>query len=70
VDLQKRHKTQPSMSDRGECWVNAAAESFWSTLQTELVHHEHCATQEQARASFFDCIVVLYNRIRLHSSSG
>ena len=45
-------------------------ESFWSTLKTERVHHEHYATREQARASSFDYIEVFYNRKRLHSSLG
>jgi transposase InsO family protein len=35
-----------SMSSKGDCWDNAAMESFWSTLKTELVHHEHYATRE------------------------
>lgn len=59
-----------SMSGRGDCWDNAAMESFWSTLKTELVHHEHYATREQARASIFEYIEVFYNRNRLHSSLG
>jgi transposase InsO family protein len=61
---------QISMSGRGDCWDNAAMESFWATLKTELVHHEHYATHEQARASIFEYIEVFYNRKRLHSSLG
>ena len=49
---------------------NACAESFWATLKSELVNHEHYATQEQARASIFEYIEVFYNRKRLHSSLG
>jgi transposase InsO family protein len=45
-------------------------ESFWATLKTELVHQEHYATREQARASIFQYIEVFYNRIRRHSSLG
>jgi len=59
-----------SMSDKGECWDNACVESFWGTLKTELVHHEHYATREQARQSIFEYIEVFYNRQRLHSSLG
>lgn len=59
-----------SMSGKGDCWDNAAMESFWATLKTELVHHEHYATREQARRSIFEYIEVFYNRIRLHSSLG
>jgi transposase InsO family protein len=57
-----------SMSGKGDCWDNAAMESFWATLKTELVQHQHYATREEARASIFEYIEVFYNRIRLHSS--
>ena len=59
-----------SMSRRGDCYDNAVMESFWATLKTELVHHEHYATREQAKASIFEYIEVFYNRKRLHSSLG
>ena len=70
MHLLKTHEMQPSMSGKGECWDNAVKESFWSTLKTELVNHEHYATHEQARASIFEYIEVFYNRKRLHSSLG
>jgi putative transposase len=59
-----------SMSGKGDCWDNAVMESFWGTLKTELVNHEHYATREQARASIFEYVEVFYNRHRLHSSLG
>jgi putative transposase len=59
-----------SMSRAGECYDNAPKESFWSTLKNELIHHEHFATRERARAAIFDYIEVFYNRQRLHSSLG
>ena len=59
-----------SMSHKGDCWDNAVMESFWSTLKTELVHHECYATRAQARASLFEYIEVFYNRQRLHSALG
>jgi transposase InsO family protein len=59
-----------SMSQKGNCYDNAAMESFWSTLKTELVHHEQYATQAEARASIFEYIEVFYNRKRLHSAIG
>ena len=64
------HGIRSSMSGKGDCWDNACAESFWSTLKTELVHHEHYTTREQARQSIFEYIEVFYNRKRLHSSLG
>jgi transposase InsO family protein len=68
--LLQSHDMKISMSGKGDCWDNAAMESFWSTLKTELVNHEHYATHEQARASIFEYIEVFYNRQRLHSSLG
>ena len=59
-----------SMSRKGDCYDNAVMESFWATLKTELVYHEHYATRDQARASIFEYVEVFYNRKRLHSSLG
>ena len=62
---------EPSMSRVGNCWDNAAMESFFRTLKRELVHREACATrEEEARRSLFEYIEVFYNRQRLHSSLG
>lgn len=68
--LLEANQMRPSMSGKGDCWDNAAMESFWATLKAELVNHEHYATHEQARASIFEYIEVFYNRKRLHSSLG
>lgn len=69
-ELLRRAGMTGSMSGKGDCWDNAMMESFWSTLKTELVHHEHYATREEARQSIFEYIEVFYNRQRLHSSLG
>lgn len=66
--LLNQHGMAVSMSDKGECWDNAVMESFWSSLKTELVHHQHYATREEARRSIFEYIEVFYNKTRLHSS--
>ncbi len=68
--LLESHEMNQSMSGKGDCWDNAVMESFWSTLKTELVHHQKFATHDQARASIFEYIEVFYNRRRLHSSLG
>ncbi len=68
--LLELNQMEASMSSRGDCWDNACAESFWATLKTELVNHEHYATREEARQSIFEYIEVFYNRKRLHSSLG
>jgi transposase InsO family protein len=69
-DRLEQRGIQMSMSGRGDCYDNAAMESFWSTLKTELVHQEHYASHAEARASIFEYIEVFYNRKRLHSSLG
>jgi transposase InsO family protein len=68
--LMAAHAVMCSMSGKGDCYDNAVIESFWSTLKTELVHHEHYATHEEAKMSIFQYIEVFYNRKRLHSSLG
>ena len=59
-----------SMSRKGNCYDNAAMESFWSTLKQELIYRCHFKTRAQARQAIFDFIEVFYNRRRLHSSLG
>ena len=63
-------KLTPSMSRRGNCYDNAAMESFWSTLKEELVHRTHFESRAQAASAIFDYIEVFYNRERLHSALG
>ncbi len=57
-----------SMSRRGDCLDNAVAESFFSNLKNELVHHCDFVSREAARAAIFDYIEVFYNRQRRHQS--
>jgi putative transposase len=59
-----------SMSRKGDCWDNAAMESFFHTLKTECVYHERYQTREEAKISVFDFIEVFYNRQRKHSYLG
>jgi transposase InsO family protein len=60
----------PSMSRPGNCYDNAAMESFWSSLKRELVHRCEFTTRAEARAAVFEWIEVFYNRERLHSALG
>jgi transposase InsO family protein len=57
-----------SMSRKGNCYDNAAMESFWSTLKQELIYRRQFKTRDEARQAIFDFIEVFYNRQRLHSS--
>jgi transposase InsO family protein len=57
-----------SMSRKGNCYDNAAMESFWSTLKLELVYRCRFDTRSQARTQIFDYIETFYNRQRTHSA--
>ena len=56
-----------SMSWKGDCFDNAAMESFWATLKKELRHIHgplEQFTRSQLRTILFDYIEVFYNRSR------
>jgi len=59
-----------SMSRKGNCWDNAVAESFFATVEVELIQDEDWHTRNEARVAIFDFIEVWYNRQRIHSSLG
>ena len=59
-----------SMSRKGNCYDNAAMESFWSTLKLELIYRGQFKTRAAARQAIFEFIEVFYNRQRLHSALG
>ncbi len=68
--LLAAHGVTCSMSRRGNCWDNAAMESFFSTLKIERTHRNHYSTRDQARADVFDYIERFYNVKRRHSTLG
>lgn len=68
--LLAAHGGEASMSRRGNCYDNAVAESFFSTLKRELTHHENYADHPAAHRSLFDYIEIFYNRRRRHSTLG
>jgi transposase InsO family protein len=59
-----------SMSRVGNCYDNAAVESLWATLKTELVYQREFETKQQAADAVFEWIEVWYNRKRKHSTLG
>jgi transposase InsO family protein len=59
-----------SMSRRGNCWDNAAVESFFGTLTKELLVDGIFPTRDAARQAVFEFIEVWYNRRRRHSALG
>jgi putative transposase len=69
-DFQKLLKDNyviQSMSRKGNCWDNACAESFFSTLKNEEVFCKIYQTRKEARSSIFEYIEIFYNRFRKHS---
>ncbi|MDA0989190.1 MAG: IS3 family transposase [Verrucomicrobia bacterium] len=69
-NLLDNYKALGSMSAKGNCYDNAAMESFWATLKSELNIKDPFETEEEARQVIFEYIEVFYNRQRLHSSIG
>jgi putative transposase len=69
-NLLKSYNAISSMSGKGNCYDNAAMESFWATLKKDLHITKPFKTKEEARLAIFDYIEVYYNRNRMHSSIG
>jgi len=61
------HHLEPSMSRRGNCWDNARAESFFSSLKKERIKKRIYKTRDIANAEIYDYIELFYNRTRRHS---
>lgn len=59
-----------SMGSVGDCFDNAAAESFFATLETELFDRKAWPTRRQLRVETFDYIESFYNLRRRHSTLG
>lgn len=59
-----------SMSKKGDCFDNAAMESWNGSLKVEAIHGEIFATRADAKKHIFEYIDVYYNRKRLHSKLG
>lgn len=68
--LLESHGIVCSMSRRGNCWDNAAMESFFSTLKTERLSRKRYRTRDELRADVFDYIERFYNPKRRHSTIG
>lgn len=58
------------MSKRGDCYDNAAMESWNHSFKVEAIHGEKFKTRDDARKDVFEYIEVYYNRKRLHSTLG
>jgi len=59
-----------SMGSTGDCFDNAMAESFFASLETELIDRSSWPTRAEARLAVFDYIEAFYNPTRRHSALG
>jgi putative transposase len=64
------HGMIASMSGKGDCYDNAVAESFFSTLEFELLMKNDWHTRDDARRAIFRYLETWYNRRRRHSTLG
>ena len=62
------HGMIASMSRRGNCWDNAVADSFFATLELELILTTRWSTRDEARSAIFCYIETWYNQERRHST--
>jgi len=66
----KSNNLEPCMSRRSNCWDNAVAESFFSSLKKEGIKKRIYKTRDLARADIFDYIEMYYNHTRRKSYLG
>jgi putative transposase len=66
---RKRNKIRirRSTGQKGTCYDNAVAESFFATLKNEYIHHNNFATRTEAKTGIAEWIEIFYNRQRIHS---
>ena len=72
-DYQKvlrEHGLKPSMSGKGNCYDNAAVETFFKTIKAELIWRRSRETRRQAETAIFQYINGFYNPSRRHSALG
>ena len=68
--LLNKYSMIPSMSRKGNCYDNACAETFFSTIKCEILYHNRYKTREEAHKDIFWYIEIYYNRKRRHQALG
>jgi hypothetical protein len=58
------------MASVGDCFDNSMAESFFATLQLELLDRRHWSTRAELASAIFEYIEAFYNPTRRHTSIG
>jgi transposase InsO family protein len=69
-ELLTAHHARQSVGRPGTCWDNAVAESFFATLNNELIYRHVWPTRRQAQLAIFEFIAGWYNQHRRHSTLG
>ena len=70
TDMLGSFGIEQSISAKGNCYDNAAQESFYGRYKTSSVRGRTFASEQEARSNAFEYIEVFYNRFRKHSSLG
>ena len=68
--LLLNEQIRPSMSRKGNCWDNAAMESFFARFKVEALYAEDITTRQEAYSCVFEYIEMFYNSHRRHSTLG
>jgi len=68
--ILRQHGFEVSMSRKGNCWDNAAMETFFKTIKAELIWRQSWQTRRQAELAIFEYINGFYNPRRKHSTLG
>jgi transposase InsO family protein len=68
--ILRLHKFKVSMSGKGNCYDNAAVETFFKTIKAELIWRHHWPTRRAAELAIFNYINGFYNARRKHSALG
>jgi putative transposase len=66
----RSNRLEPSMSRKGNCWDNAVAEAFFSSLKKELIKKQIYKSRDLAKVAITDYIETFYNPPRRHSHRG
>jgi len=66
----RKSGVRPSMGSVGDCFDNAMCESFFATLECELLDRRRFKNHEEARRAIFEFLEGWYNLHRRHSSLG
>ena len=68
--ILRQHDFKASMSGKGNCYDNAAVETFFKTIKAELIWRHSWETRRQAEMAIFEYINGFYNPRRRHSTLG